>query len=85
MGEILTDDVKTLMPSLQTALTSGILSKESAMSNIKKLFIGEDVLEEINRIEKDKTTSQQPIIDNVNSPVINVPKTKGTNKKIKGE
>lgn len=85
MGEILTDDVKTLMPSLQTALTSGILSKESAMSNIKKLFIGEDVLEEINRIEKDKTTSQQPIVDNVNPPVINVPKTKGTNKKIKGE
>lgn len=63
-------NIKDLLPILIQALDSSLISRESAMSNIKKLFIGEDVdvekkrLEEEGKIDSSGMATQPTLSDN---------------------
>jgi len=54
----LTDtNISDLLPVLVSALENNLISKESAMSNIKKLFIGENLELEKSRIENESSAT----------------------------
>lgn len=48
-------DIKNTVDSVNVALQNGIISKQSAMNSIKDLFIGKDVLLEIERIKTESS------------------------------
>lgn len=65
LGDMIDANIKDKLETIQIALQNNIISKESAMANIKELFIGEDVDLELERIknEKEESAEIQPVIE----------------------
>lgn len=57
LGNMVDINIKDVLDTLKIALDCGLISKESAMNNIKKLYNGEDVLVEMEKIKKDREDS----------------------------
>lgn len=53
LGNMVDSNIKEVIETVKLALECGIISKYSAMENIKELFAGDDVDAEMARIEKD--------------------------------
>lgn len=61
LGDMIDANIADTLSALSIALDKGIISKESAMSNITELFIGEDLAQELERVrqEKDEAMKEQ--------------------------
>lgn len=65
LGDMIDTNIKDRLETISIALESGIISKESAMNNIKPLFIGGNVEQELERIKKESTEVQDNSIEGV--------------------
>lgn len=59
LGDMVDSNTSEKIDAVVTALNAGIISKKSAMNNIKELFIGENLEEEVERVRQEKEENQQ--------------------------